>query len=130
MRKLIWFEKSVTKVEPGQKAQRLFRWKLCFKGGWKLAIHMLDMRASDGHWHSHQWASITLCLWGFVLERTDKGKVIVFPGRIRARPAGFRHQVLGNIAITLILTSPRRCSSYVWYDGLESDPTVYIEHPS
>lgn len=104
------FEHSLTRVAD----QALDRWKLCLPKGWKLSIHRIDMRESDGVWHGHAWRSISLCLWGWYLERHREGKLLMFPGRIRMRPAGFEHQVIGNVAWTLILTGPRERPVYLY----------------
>ena len=115
------FEKSVTRV----KGQALYRWKLNIWKGWKISIHKLDMRTSDGVWHSHQWASLSLCVWGFILEHTEEGKNLIFPGRVRYRPAGFKHRVVGNVAWTLILTAPRRVNANLYPEGPDGREELY-----
>ena len=114
------FEKSVTNV-----GQPFTRWKLNIWKGWKISVHRIDMKPSDGVWHSHGWDSLSLCFWGWMLERTEAGDMLVFPGRIRFRPRGFKHKVLGNQIWTLIVTSPRKVNACLYPDGPEGRPVHY-----
>lgn len=91
--------------------------------GWELALHHFDMR-KPGIWHQHSRPMISLCFAGSAVEIDDHRVRYIRPGRLRIRPAGYRHRVYGGRFRTVLLIGPKTAQTKIWPNGPETEGEV------
>jgi len=85
----------------------LRRWHLRrMQGSWNLYLHRYDGSDDDRALHDHPWKSVSILLWGNLLEETASGKKRILPFLPKYRSAEYAHTIhlKSKCAYTLFLT--------------------------
>jgi len=88
----------------------LRRWHLRRKvGSWNLYLHRYEGSDDDRALHDHPWKSISILLWGSLLEKTTKGIARIIPILPKYRSAKYAHslELKSKYALTLFFTFPK-----------------------
>lgn len=96
----------------------LYRWVADFKL-FSIRIHKWVGSDDQRHPHDHPWWFITIPLYGCYYDITEERKEVVWPLRIRFRPAKHQHKVelISKTCWTLLITGKQTRDFGFWVDG-------------
>jgi hypothetical protein len=105
----------------------MFRWVLVVFG-FAIRIHKWIRSDDKRHFHNHPWPFIVICLRGFYVDVSPKGRDLVKAGSIRFRSASHSHyvEVPKTGALTLLFTLPVTQNWGFWVDGKLKRPLKYF----